>query len=91
MIRVRTIWREWWHDRRGHSHCCGEGVRSAARSMTDRTTYGNHLEEVPSRVEASCPEEGKADHLDQEASSQVGNQDQEGKADGLREVVRVVL
>jgi len=89
LTRVRTIWREWWHNRRRHSHCCGEGIRGVARGVTVGDTHGNHLEEDPSQVGASClGVEGKAGHQDQEASSQEGgNQDQGEKADGLRKVV----
>lgn len=89
MARVRTAWREWRHDRRGHSHCCGERIRNITRGVTDHITHGNHLEEGPSQVGASClGVEGKADHRGQEASSREGgNRDREGKADGLRKVV----
>ena len=60
-----------------------------ARGITDQTTHGNHLEEGPFQVGASClGVEGKADHQGQEASSREGgNRDRGGKADGLREAV----
>lgn len=90
LTKSGTIWREWWEGRGRHSHRCSEGIRSVGRGTANLNTHGNHLEEDPSQVGASCPEaEGKADHQGQEASSQEeGNQDQEGKADGLRKVVR---
>ena len=89
MTRVGAIRREWWHDGGRHSHCCGEDVKITANDMTNRSTHGKQLGEGPFQVEASCLEvEGKADHRDREASSQVENQDQAGKAAGLREVVR---
>ena len=66
----------------------GEGVKFAVRCVIDRATHGNHRGEDPFQVGASCLEEGKEDHQDQEASSREGgNQDREGRADGLRKVV----